>query len=142
MDAVGALNPVEVIEGKIQAKVARFLSLKEDLNNLRSSSMLNIRQKAEKLYVAQGALELDLATNLERIKIMKSGAWDVSGIVQVGAFAMEMVKQISNVEDLRKQAQQLGASEQTSAVTGIGEMLLSPVGLGLMGVGLLLLLKR
>ena len=145
MEALGALNPVDVVEGEIQSKVAEFLGLKSVLNGLRSHSLLNIRAEAEELYVTQNQLEADLAVNLERIKVMKSGAWDMSGIVQIGSFAMYMVKQIKNVRELDRKAKASGVEAANMAATGTGgmmELMLSPVGLGVMGVGLYLLFKR
>jgi len=53
MDALGALNPLEVVEANIQSKVGRFLSLKSDLLNLTGHSSLTIKQEASGLLVLQ-----------------------------------------------------------------------------------------
>lgn len=104
MDALGALSPLEVIEGKIQAKVARFLSLKSMINRLRGSSQINIKAKAEGLYIKQLQLETALNVNLQAIEQMKKGPWDMGSVVRIGGFAMELHKQINAVDDLQQNA--------------------------------------
>lgn len=104
MDALGALNPLEVVEGEIQGKVGEFLTLKSTINQLRSSDQLNLASQAEGLMARQIMLEAELKTQLAAIEEMKSGAWDISSVLVLGNFAYDLSNQIKAVKALRQNA--------------------------------------
>jgi len=114
VNASGSLHPLEVIEGKIQSKIAQFLSLKEPLINLKAHPSISIQDRAVELLAMQKILEEELANVLINIEQFKSGAWNFGEVAQVGDFANRLFGQISDVQKLQQQVNQSGPVEQPS----------------------------
>lgn len=119
MDALGQLSPLEVIEGKIQARVARFLAKKADIQALRAHPLLSIREEAARLYEKQKVLEGQLQETLKRIERMKAGAWSYGDVLEIGSFAADMEKHVREVEKLQEQTR---GETKTEAPMGIGSI--------------------
>jgi len=139
MQALGALNPLDLAEGQIQKQVGKFLGLKAQINQMRGNPQLNIRSQAEGLYTQQTQLEQELSMTLGNIERLKQGVWTISGVAGIANFALEMQQQINAVEQLSKKAQisDPGAGTQAEPISGMS--MLTMVGLGL---GALFLLRR
>lgn len=85
----------EVIEGKIQSKVAEFLGLKSKLISQTYSDNPSIKQRAQGLLVEQNKLEKDMKIALANIDKIKAGAYTISDITKIGFFANDMSDHIS-----------------------------------------------
>ena len=105
MDALGALNPLEVVEAQIQKKIGRFLVLKSVLLPLRDRhGSMTIREEAAGLMALQTRLEGRLTEVLEQINQFKSGAWSFGNVIEVSSFATDLMAQINKVERLQEKA--------------------------------------
>ena len=88
-------------EAKIQAEVAKFLAAKATIVNLvTKGSTTQIRGEANLLLEQQRTLEKELQSALSIIEQVKSGAYVMSDIVTVGAFAYSLQQHIKKVKDL------------------------------------------
>ena len=108
MQALGALNPVELAEGEIQKYVADFLATKSRLNRLRGSSLLNIRSQAEALYTQQTHLEQELNKTLAKIEQMKAGSWSLGDVLEISNFAFNLYTHSQDTKALEKKAEESG----------------------------------
>lgn len=104
MQALGALNPVDVIAAKIQSRIATFLTIKERLIGLINQGSISVSSKATELYTVQRVLESQLNQALNKIEVMKSGSWTLSDVASLGVFYSEMEKQIKNVQKLEEES--------------------------------------
>jgi len=132
MQALGALNPVELVEGEIQKYVGKFLSKKSILNVLRTSEQLNIRSQAENLYLAQTSLERELKAVLMMIDRMKSGSYNMGEVVQAGSFAFNLYQHTKDVDELQRRAAQSGA---IPSLFPAGNAMMIMAGLGVLALG-------
>lgn len=137
MVGLGLLEPIGIIEGKIQARVAKFLSLKDALMRLARNPSLTVQSEAKELLDRQYALEKDLQTTLNTINIIKSGAYSITDIATAGGFAYEMENHINAVQKLQDKMK--GAMTSSILPTGIGS---TPIILGALAIGALLILRR
>ncbi|MBT9168123.1 MAG: hypothetical protein DDT19_01468 [Syntrophomonadaceae bacterium] len=105
MSTESGLSPLLIIEGKIQTRISRFLSLKEILVNLiRRHSSPVIRDRAQILLNTQVALEKSSKEVFATINILKSGAWTFSDISRLGQFYYSIERQIKNVSSLQQES--------------------------------------
>ena len=88
------------IEAKVQDRVGAFLGLKSRIGRMQSSQSLTLRDKATELMKRQVLLEEELKGALARIENVKKGAYTISDMTAVGAFATAMERQIKDVEAL------------------------------------------
>lgn len=137
MVGLGLLEPIGIIEGKIQARVAKFLSMKDALMRLARSTSLTVQSEAKELLDRQYALEKDLQTTLNTINVIKSGAYSITDIVTAGNFAYEMENHINAVHKLQDKTK--GTVTPSILSTGIGS---TPIILGALAIGAILVLRR
>ena len=88
------------IEAKIQAKIGQFLGLKSKLVKLRRVTSIDVKSQVEKLYKRQSLLENELKIALSKIENIKKGAYTMGDVIQIGAFATAMTRQIKDVNSL------------------------------------------
>lgn len=100
----GPLSPIEEVEAKIQARIGKFLTLKQILNNLGSHPSIIIKDKASELLKAQVYLEGELAKAMKQIEGLKEGAWSFSDIGSLTSFYLSLEKQIKEVGALETEA--------------------------------------
>lgn len=111
------------IEAKIQNQVAKFLTQKSVLVRLQGSSNPIVREQADGLYARQISLEDGLKDALKRIDNIKAGAYTMSDMTSVGAFATSMTKHIKQVEALARRSPGeagVGAGALTVGALAIG----------------------
>jgi hypothetical protein len=108
------LNPLDTIQAKIQARVAKFLSLKEIILRYINSSSITVRSKAMVLYNQQKNLEEQLPDVLNQIEILKQGAWTLSDIANIGLFYAALETQIKDVGKLVNMAEGKQVSDTPS----------------------------
>ncbi|HDK42444.1 MAG TPA: hypothetical protein ENG87_03635 [Candidatus Pacearchaeota archaeon] len=99
-----SLNPLNILEAKIQTRIAKFLLAKETLLNLSKNQSLSIRSKAKELYSIQTILENKLNNVLNKIDVLKKGSWTFSDIAEISSFYLSMDRHISNVNKLSDEA--------------------------------------
>jgi hypothetical protein len=110
MEALGALNPLEVVEAGIQKKIGRFLSLKSELIKLTRHGSLTIQEETAGLLVQQRRLESKLTETLSKIEQLKSGAWSFGNVFEVSSFSVDLVTQINKVGKLKQKAQTMAGT--------------------------------
>ncbi len=110
MRARGTLGALPEVEAFIQARVGKFLGLKQMLVMLRNSQSLSIKSRAEGLLSIQLSLESELNMVLEKIKTYKEGGWQST--LDIADFGARMEKQIKRVSQLRQDAGQVVAPER------------------------------
>ncbi len=131
MTSFGA-SEIQVIEAKVQSRVADFLKCKEILINLSQSSNVEIRTEATGLLAQQKKLEDELSNVLKIIERVKSDIYSISDIIQAGSFAALMEKHIRNVEDLQKKAQSLGAEPIKAGLIDSSKLVWILLGFGIL----------
>ncbi len=109
MKAQGTLGALPEVEAFIQARVGKFLGLKQQLVMLRNSPSLSVKSRAEGLLSIQLSLEAELNVVLEKIKTFKEGGWQST--LEIADFGSRMEKQIKRVNQLRKDSGQVVAPE-------------------------------
>lgn len=109
MDGVGALGQMVEIEALIQSKVAEFLALKLKLVELRRHSDISVKARAEGLLGVQQRLEVELKVVLEKIELFKTGVWQSA--IEIIDFGQRMIRHMSKVNALRRDAGQTGATQ-------------------------------
>jgi hypothetical protein len=103
MVALGALNPIEEVRAKLQDQIGIFLSSRAKLSRLMSNPSLQIRGQAQGLYAIQTAMETRLQNEiLPKIQAVSTGVWNMSDIIALGGFTTQMMKQISDVNNLER----------------------------------------
>ena len=134
MESIGALNPINTIEAKIQSLVAKFLAQKETLLSLMNSNTITIKTEATELYNIQLNLEKRLEQSLKDIEVMKTGSWTFSNITMLTLFSIDLKNHTDDVDRLKRDAGISGV---------IPDSVLTPAMLAL-GVGIIgfMLLKR
>lgn len=95
------LNPLLGIEARIQNRIAKFLSLKTKIIQLKQHPTISISTKANQLYNKQVRLEAELSEVLKKIELLKQGAWTFSDIANLGIFYAKMEDQIKDVGKLQ-----------------------------------------
>ena len=130
MEALGALSPLDVIEGKIQGKVGTFLSLKAPINTMRQHPSLQIKEQAAGLFASQRLLEKELTETLDRIEHFKSGAWTYGDVISIGSFAARMTQQVNKVQSLQRQANVQGPITDPGIMSIVPELPLWAWGIG------------
>jgi hypothetical protein len=117
------------IQGLIQGRVAAFLQLRNQLNEMSRSPVLTISDQANQLLITQTQLETDVPAAIS--KAQAGGTEDLlSATVTYGM----MEKQIYDVGDLYSTYSGLGSSARASYVPGVPNW-------ALYGVGALILWK-
>ncbi len=107
------------IQGLIQGRVADFLKLRNQLNEMSRSPVLTISDQANQLLITQTQLETDVP--LAMSKAQAGGTEDlISATVTYGM----MEKQIYDVGDLYKTYLGLGSSARASYIPGIPNWIL------------------
>lgn len=134
MIGLGQVEPISIVEGKIQARVAKFLSMKDVLTTLMRNPSLTIQSEAKVLLDQQYQLEKDLQTTMNQINVVKSGAYAISDIVSIGEFAYSMENHINDVQKLQDKAGNKVASSLSINPTYLG--------IGVIAIGAFLLLRR
>jgi len=139
MIALGALSPIEEIRAKLQDQIGVFLSSRAKLSRLMGNPSLQIQGQAQGLYAVQTALETRLQNEImPKIQVVSSGVWDRSDIITLGAFTVNMMRQVSDVNGLERAGGGVGVSAGVDMSTiMVGAMML-------MGVSVLggMLLKK
>jgi len=139
MVALGALSPIEEIRAKLQDQIGVFLSSRAKLSRLMGNPSLQIQGQAQGLYAVQTALETRLQNEImPKIQVVSSGVWDRSDIITLGAFTVNMMRQVSDVNGLERAGGGVGVSAGVDMSTiMVGAMML-------MGVSVLggMLLKK
>jgi uncharacterized protein YneF (UPF0154 family) len=131
MEALGALSPIEEVRAKLQEQIGMFLSNRARLNRLMGNPSLQVRGQAQGLYAVQTALETRLQNEITpKLQAVSSGVWDMSDIINLGAFTAQMMKQINDVNNLERQG---GGGQSSSGLDmntmAIGVPVLVVVGL-------------
>ena len=111
----------ELLEAKIQSRIADFLALKKPLLDLTQNLIPSINSKAKSLYQNQAILEKELQDNLKKIETMKTSGLDFGTVAQIGTFYAMMEKHIGDSHkfmDLAKQntVQETGITDPRDAV--------------------------
>lgn len=97
-------STTDILAGKIQARIAEFFALKDQLNTLSFSSNIVTRAKAQELLVSQTALENEWNININPMVIgLRQGNWAVTDIPTIALFSSKMENQISAVHRLQDQ---------------------------------------
>jgi len=109
MKAQGTLGQLPEVEAFIQTRVARFLSLKQQLVILKKSPSISIKARAEGLLAIQMQLEVELNVVLQKIKTFKEGGWQST--LDIADFGQRMERQIKRVRQLRQDAGQVVPAE-------------------------------
>ena len=137
MVALGALSPIEEIRAKLQDQIGVFLSSRAKLSRLMGNPSLQIQGQAQGLYAVQTALETRLQNEImPKIQVVSSGVWDRSDIITLGAFTVNMMRQVSDVNGLERAGGGVGVSAGVDMSTiMVGAMML--IGVSVLG-GMLL----
>ena len=137
MIALGALSPIEEIRAKLQDQIGVFLSSRAKLSRLMGNPSLQIQGQAQGLYAVQTALETRLQNEImPKIQAVSSGVWDMSDIITLGAFTVNMMRQVSDVNGLERAGGGVGVSAGVDMSTiMVGAMML--IGVSVLG-GMLL----
>ena len=111
------------LQGLIQGRVAAFLQLRNQLNEMSRSPVLTISDQANQLLITQTQLETDVPAAIS--KAQTGGTEDLlSATVTYGM----MEKQIYDVGDLYSTYTGLGSSAKASYIPGIPNWALYLVG--------------
>lgn len=81
---------ISLAEAKIQSRVAKFLELKEKLNQFQYHPSPTISNRAKQLYSNQLSLEVELQKGLALIDDMKTTGFEVGKSVEVASIASAM----------------------------------------------------
>jgi hypothetical protein len=131
MLAQGLLNPIDTARAKLQEQIGNFLQGRAKLMNMMNNPSLTIQGQANGLYAVQLQLENQLQNQITPIIAkVDAGTWDMSDIVTIGGFTASIIKQISDVSSLERQAGGLPATTLGMDTTTI------TVGLVLVGLAL------
>ena len=112
--SLSGTTPMDWVESKIQNRVAKFLSMKEKLYRMHTSTDESVRLESRVLMDTQRALEVNLAESLEKIDKAKLGTYNMSDVLSVGLFANSMEKHINKVQALEAQQGTITAVKTSS----------------------------
>lgn len=139
MEALGQLSLVDRARAEIQKYVGEFLASRKILTDLLKHPSLQIVSKANGLLSVQTKLEGDLQTNLAVLdEIQKSGVYDLSKMLSMGAFAAQLYKQINDVKNLKAEADGVAPGWESKISSDIWKGWAVPIGLGVLGLVLIL----
>lgn len=135
MIALGDLSPIETAQAALQEKIGDFLSARARLIRLQNNPSLTVQGQARGLYAAQLQLEDQLYKDiLPKIQAIKSGVWNLSDVVVLGAYTANIGKQINDVKNLEGQAgivQPTGLINDQTAMIGVPALLLGGLAIGM-----------
>lgn len=97
---------VDLIQAKIQSKIASLLSCRERLLKIESSTLdLSIGSKAQELLEVQKNLEDELKKALSIIDRINLGAYSISDVINLLSFYYRVDRHISEVSSLERDFQ-------------------------------------
>lgn len=88
---------IQSLEADLQSNVGKFLQMKSYLVRMKASKDPNEVKKATILYDAQVKLEADMTVALDKIKIIKNGAYTFSDIRKIATFVFELKSHMKEV---------------------------------------------
>lgn len=91
---------IDLLAGKIQTRVSKFLGCRERIVRYTFSSEPLVRGAADKLLVSQDKLEKELNRTLAFIEEAKKGNFSLSKATDAGKFVYAMERHIDDVEKL------------------------------------------
>jgi hypothetical protein len=138
-------NPVSDLLTQLQTDVGQLLQAKQRLLIMQRSSVVTIKQEAQRLLAVQSNIERELPEVTSIISKVESDAYTYGDIASAGIFLYEMEKQLIDVDDLARDymAQDPNAQDLYSPTLGQTLSLSSPyVIMGAFGLLLYFISKR
>lgn len=113
------------IEGRIQARVGHFLTLKSEILKLKTSSDPDVKAEADQLFEDQIKAEAQLKEALAAIEELKTSGFSVSAFSIAASGAVAVERQIKAVKELSKRGAGSTANTGTTsylryALIGVG----------------------
>lgn len=143
MEALGQLTLVDRARAEIQKYVGEFLASRKVLVDLLRHPSLQITGRANGLLAVQTKLESDLQVNLAALdEIQRSGVYDISKMLGMGAFAAQLYKQINDVKNLKAEADGVAPGWESRLFGDMWKGWAIPIGLGVLGIGLILFSRK